>query len=318
MPIPAETHKPLISICIATYNQCNYIEKCITSVINQESEFTWELLIGDDQSTDGTSEKITQITSGLKNITHFRHKVRLGASANMQFLFGRAKGEYIAHLDGDDYWLPQKLQKQIQHLQSHPDHVAVYSNALTCNESGRITGQFNNLQDASIDLDMLLIHGNFLNNSSMILRRQQALEFCEICPPFLDYQGHLQHALKGPLAHMGECLAVYRHNSSTSMVASDNNHVRELYLAGILSVPKDRISVQTRTLALADFMRRVAFRSIRELNFPMLKYWWHRVSPLATEGKFKLLSASADVFIAQAIKQCVYRATNRAKVLYYY
>ena len=318
MTTPEDASTPLISICIATYNQSNYIEECIISVLSQESEFTWELLVGDDGSTDGTSQKIASLTSHLKNARHFRHETRLGASANMQFLFKKAKGEYVAHLDGDDYWLPHKLQKQIQHLLTHTNHVAIYSNALVCNEIGQITGRFNDVSDASIDLNMLMTHGNFLNNSSMILRRQQALEFCQIETPFLDYQGHLQHAGRGLLAHLGECLVVYRHNSSTSMVATANDHVRELYLAGILSVPANKTTPKIRTLALADFIRRVAFRSIRERNFSLFTHWWRRVSLLAPEGKLPLISASIAAFARQIVTKFRHSMKGTQKTLYHY
>ena len=73
-------------------------------------------------------------------IRYFRHENRLGPGGNYQFLIGQARGEYIAHLDGDDYWLPGKLTAQLGVLDVSPECVAVYANAICVNDAGALLG----------------------------------------------------------------------------------------------------------------------------------------------------------------------------------
>ena len=88
----------------------------------------------------------------------------------MRELLLRAQGDYVARVDGDDYWLPGKLARQIAYLQTHPHCTAVYTNAVTVDESGRYIGLFNDIGDARLTLANLLRRGNALNNSSVLFR----------------------------------------------------------------------------------------------------------------------------------------------------
>src|SRR5438034_6985558 len=92
--------RPIVSVCVVTYNQQDYIEDCLLSVLAQTPEIELEILVGDDCSTDGTAEIVERISALFPaRIVLYRHVANLGASANYQFLISRAKGDYIAHLD---------------------------------------------------------------------------------------------------------------------------------------------------------------------------------------------------------------------------
>lgn len=162
-----------VTVCITTCNQRTYIAECLRSVLAQTDDGILEVLIGDDCSDDGTSEVIAEIAGSCPQlVTHIRHGTRLGASKNTQSLIRRARGRYVARIDGDDYWLPGKIRQQVEYLDQHPECVAVYTNAITITkESGRV-GMFNDVGDASFDLAALLRRGNFLNNSSGMIRAE--------------------------------------------------------------------------------------------------------------------------------------------------
>lgn len=283
---------PDVTVCITTYNQQRYIRQCLESVLTQAGGVSLEILVGDDCSEDGTSEIISDVMAVHPGcLIHLRHSPRLGASANTQALLACARGRYIARLDGDDYWLPGKLRRQVAFLEAHPDCVAVYANARTISENGHTIGLFNDVGEQIFDLAALLRRGNFLNNSSALLRRELISAWLALDTPLIDYRVHLLHARNGMLGHIGEPLVAYRVNSAGSMVSGTNAQVRELYWQAILSVPRELVSDQDVTRGLADFMRRVFFRAVRSRDVSLLREWVPRVLAAAPVGKGRILGA---------------------------
>ncbi|MBM6721505.1 glycosyltransferase [Pseudoflavonifractor phocaeensis] len=110
-----------VSILLVTYNQHKYIRQAITSVISQNVNFRYELLIGDDCSTDLTKEIIDFFAKKYPDvIIPVYHAVNLGASENFFSLLTKARGEYIALLEGDDFWTSSdKLRIQAEFLDMH-------------------------------------------------------------------------------------------------------------------------------------------------------------------------------------------------------
>ena len=107
------TDRPLISVIIPTYNRLPLLKEAITSV--QEQTYTnWELIIVDDGSTDGTVEFIQQITDPKIHLIAFSHTGHIGQLINEGV--NNSIGEWLAFLDSDDLWLPQKLELQIHLL----------------------------------------------------------------------------------------------------------------------------------------------------------------------------------------------------------
>lgn len=120
---------PLISICIITYNQEKYIEKAIESVIAQQYDGPLEIILSDDHSTDGTAEICRHYQERFPDIIHFiQTPVNRGVVSNWMEATTHAKGEYIALLEGDDFWIDsEKLQKQHQILDHFSDVGFVFT-----------------------------------------------------------------------------------------------------------------------------------------------------------------------------------------------
>lgn len=120
-----------VSIFILTYNQENFIAKTIDSILMQKTNFPFQLVVGEDCSTDATriicekyasdcGDKIKLLPNLNKNI---------GLIANYMRTIKECDGKYIAICDGDDYWIDEnKLQKQVDFLESHLDFSIVYTN----------------------------------------------------------------------------------------------------------------------------------------------------------------------------------------------
>jgi glycosyltransferase involved in cell wall biosynthesis len=123
---------PLISICCTTYNHDNYIKQCLEGFLMQRTNFPYEILVHEDASTDNTAEIVKEYE--FKYPILFRciyQSVNQFAKQNTLFniLLPMARGKYIALCEGDDFWTdPNKLQKQVDFLETHPDYSMVCHN----------------------------------------------------------------------------------------------------------------------------------------------------------------------------------------------
>ena len=121
-----ENVRPTVSICCITYNHAPYIRSALDGFLMQETDFAYEILIHDDASTDGTADIIREYTARypdiIKPILREENQYSKGISNISIFNFPRARGEFIAMCEGDDYWTdPHKLRKQVDFLRAHPD-----------------------------------------------------------------------------------------------------------------------------------------------------------------------------------------------------
>lgn len=109
---PTPTH-PKVSVCVITYNQERYIRECLDSLVAQQTDFDFEIVVGDDCSTDGTRAIVEEFVARYPDIvrTNFQPS-NTGGSRNNLEVHAAARGDYVAHMDGDDYALPGKLQAQ--------------------------------------------------------------------------------------------------------------------------------------------------------------------------------------------------------------
>ncbi len=131
--------KPLVSVIMITYNEKEYISQALDSVLSQKVDFPYEILIGDDASTDGTQVILKKYAEKYrKKIRLFVRTKNLGPSRNAYELLIRAKGKYTATCEGDDYWIdPLKLQKQVDILEENPSLVGCAHKFTIVDESGK-------------------------------------------------------------------------------------------------------------------------------------------------------------------------------------
>ena len=127
-----------LSVIFITYNHRDYVEKALRSVLEQKTSFPFEVVVGDDHSTDGTQEILKRIADEYPEheaVSSDDRQVRLylrpentggRPTLNVYETTQRCTGEYLAYLEGDDYWTDQnKLQKQVDILEAHPEYTAV-------------------------------------------------------------------------------------------------------------------------------------------------------------------------------------------------
>lgn len=124
-----------VSVMVLAYNHEKYIRKALESMVNQQTNFKFEIVIGEDKSTDNTRAIIREYYEKYPNIIKplFRKK-NLGAARNVAATLRRCTGEYIAFMECDDFWTDSlKLQKQADFLDSHPEHSGVMCKTIVVN-----------------------------------------------------------------------------------------------------------------------------------------------------------------------------------------
>ena len=126
----------LVSIIMPSYNTADYIAESINSVIAQ-TYTNWELIIVDDCSTDDTDAVVTEFHDD--RIIYLKNDKNSGAAVSRNRAIMEAKGRWIAFLDSDDLWLPEKLEKQIHFMEENYYHFS-YTNYAEINSEGKKTG----------------------------------------------------------------------------------------------------------------------------------------------------------------------------------
>lgn len=121
------TNKPMVSVCVQTYKHASFIKECLDGILMQKTDFSFEILLGEDGSTDGTREICMEYAEKypdkIRLFLHHREnniKINGNPTGRFNFLYNlyTAKGKYIALCEGDDYWTdPLKLQKQVDFLE---------------------------------------------------------------------------------------------------------------------------------------------------------------------------------------------------------
>lgn len=260
-------HRLKISVCIVSFNHEQYISYCLASVISQRIDAELEILVGDDCSTDETRKIITEYTEKYPGLIFpIFHEKNLGASKNYQSLISKATGDFIAHLDGDDFWLPEKLAVQLNFFIQHSECVAVYSNAAVFDNQNRLLGAFNNLQPDVFDINYLLEKGNFLNHSSLIYRANLKNEILKIESNFIDYRIHLNLAKHGKLGYLNETFVVYRYQTLTSMMLNMPIRVEELYWEAILELDAENAKIESLKKSVSYFYFSACINALRRGN----------------------------------------------------
>jgi glycosyltransferase involved in cell wall biosynthesis len=208
-----------VSVLVMTYNHSRFIRQALDSVLMQQTKFDFEILISEDCSTDGTREIVAEYQRRCPD------KVRLLLSEknlHSNAIVGRgieaAQGEYIALLDGDDYWVsPHKMQKQADFLDKHPEFAICFHNARVLNEADlKRERNWTPADHPEVSTLEDLWLGNFIPTCSTMFRRGLIKEVPEwyntFTPMITDWPLHILNAEHGHIGYINEVMGVYRHH----------------------------------------------------------------------------------------------------------
>jgi glycosyltransferase involved in cell wall biosynthesis len=213
------TAMPKVSVFMMAYNHAPYVAQALDSALAQKTEFPVEIVIGEDNSTDGTRSIVKDYVQRYPTrIRALLHETNIGAHRNQIAVFEACKGEYLALLEGDDYWTdPLKLQKQVSFLDKNPDYALCFHNVLVLQNEATEGILYNQSTQSTTTTSLDLAIRNYIATVSCMLRRSFPTmpEWFERAPAG-DYSLHMMHARYGKIGYLPEVMAVYREHEQSS------------------------------------------------------------------------------------------------------
>ena len=216
--------KPTVSVCIITYNHAHNIRRCIEGALMQKTTFPFEIVIGEDCSTDGTREIIMDYSNCYPDIIRvITSGANVGAGENYKRTNHACRGEFIAYCEGDDYWIdPLKLQKQYETIRKYNSVLITHSTLVCSYINGKLSGEiyFRKAMDESGFLDVkdiitleshfhtssFFINAHFINNLPEWISQS----------PVGDYPVKVISAHLGGIYYINEFMSVYQKNTPGS------------------------------------------------------------------------------------------------------
>ncbi len=207
--------KPLVSVCVTAYNHEKFIEQCLDSILEQRTDFDYEILLGEDDSNDDTRKICKQYADKypdkIRLFLHDRSNViKIGGQPTGRYNFlynlSQARGKYIALCDGDDYWTDKhKLQKQVDFMNSHKDYSLCFHPVSVIGDTKQ---DLFPASKPSLMVEELLDH-NYIQTNSVMYRKQKYGEISTDTMPG-DLHLHLYHAQFGKIGYIDDVMSVYR------------------------------------------------------------------------------------------------------------
>lgn len=228
-----------VSIICITYNQKDYLRQALESMLSQQTDFKFEIILHDDVSTDGTKEIIHEYEAKypgiIKAIYEKENQYSKGVDFVASMIKETARGEYIAFCEGDDFWTDdRKLQLQYEALETHPECDMCACRGVTVTEDG--LDEISEIRPYSCDSilsveDVIKGGGQYLVTAGLFFRKkmyEDMLPFEKIIS--LDYAQQIKGALRGGIYYLDRKMAVYRRyaaGSWTNNVLKKNDQLKK-------------------------------------------------------------------------------------------
>ena len=203
---------PLVSIILPTYNCAAFLSHSIGTILSQTYN-SYEIIVIDDGSTDNTKEVLYPF---MQRIKYIRLEQNKGLPTARNIGVRSAQGKYIAFIDADDLWLPEKLQTDIEYFETHPEVSMVYSKHINIDEKGDdLNGNTKRQLPSGNIFLQLFSEQNFVISSSVVVRKEvfettglfdEQLVNCQ------DWDMWLRIAFHFKVAGINKPLVKYRHN----------------------------------------------------------------------------------------------------------
>lgn len=215
--------RPIVSVLVPTFNHGRYIRQALLSIVGQACDFPFEVLVGDDASSDDTLAIATEFADRYPGRVKVAGRPRnVGGHANFEGLVGLARGTFIAYCDGDDYWnTSHKLQKQVDHLRANPGVGAVHADFDRIVPAGsgwkRLAGSNMALgrRIPAGDVFDALLRENFIQACTLCVRTDLVRRYLGAGLPVAGYPVGdwplcIHVARHSEIHYLGESMAVYR------------------------------------------------------------------------------------------------------------
>ncbi len=215
-----------VSVLVPVYNLARFIEPCLLSLLEQQTDFEFEVIAIDDGSSDDSWSIMQRLARQWPTLRALQNEQNMGLARTQKRLLGEAKGAYLAYVDGDDLALPGKLQCQADYLDAHPGCTLCYHEAEMFDDEtdARIklfTRDYYNARylEPVMTREALIRFGVFVNASSIMFHRYDGMADAidEGCKIILDYPWHILNLSRNPgtLDFIPELLGRYRFHTQS-------------------------------------------------------------------------------------------------------
>jgi len=319
-----EIADPIVSVCVQTYWHENYIRKCLEGILEQKTNFEFEILLGEDDSPDNTRQICIEYAKKYpEKIRLFLHdranniKINGNPTGRFNFLYNlySARGKYITLCEGDDYWTdPNKLQKQVDFLEVNEDFAITFCNVLIKNENENIPA-YPGYQNEKVSSEYLIqtiptpkkvsdiydiAKGNFIHTPGVVFRnifRENPVPGYMKAVPIGDWPLYMYISRYGKIAYTDEIMTVYRvHNSGAFSSVSEArkeylglNQYPPMIQEGIFDNKILKIWENHLVSKLADFFKQY-LNLITENEFSILIENFNSLSPSILIKSIELLT----------------------------
>lgn len=226
---------PKVTVCVVTYNQEMYIRQCLQSIVNQVTDFYFDVLVADDCSTDRTRLIVREFAEKYPDIVKpIFHEINMGPYQNYVYVHELASGDYVAHIDGDDLMFDNKLQSQSRILDSNPECTAVWhrvdffdDGGCYCSGMGADLSPFKKgvvLFEDAIRLGYVSVH-------SSLMYRKTARSPEPVRTDIIDLYRTWDLLSDGPGFVLNEVLGGYRVSSTGSILGNSKANISRLAIA---------------------------------------------------------------------------------------
>lgn len=303
--------KPLVSICVQTFQHVDYIKDCLEGILAQKTTFPFEILLGEDYSTDGTRDiciaYAKEFPNKIKLFLHQReNNIKIGENSTGRFNFlynvFSSQGKYIALCEGDDFWTDDyKLQKQVDFLEKNNDYgICFHETKVLWDDSNKSLAvslnrdfPWNNMsQDRTVYYMADVLKGPFMATASVMIRREL---FPDKFPSWINeaYSGDITFyaIILGDykVKYLNEVMAVYRRHSGGITRLHKNNKVlvNRIYILNEINQYYDFKYEQLIKVSMKDYILSLKKISLNELGF--LGELYRNTRLISNKTFFKLL-----------------------------
>ncbi len=265
---------PKVSVCVVCYNQEKYIAQCLQSIVDQKTDFPFEVLVSDDCSKDGSPGIVEDFARRYPEIIRpILNKTNLGPFKNYALVHGKATGQYVAHMDGDDYALEGKLQAQVDFLDRHPEVNIVWHRMRYCFEPGNeLKTDFIRAsllpRDGFSRRELIALGAVGLHSSKMY--RAACNRGLVLPDKFLDQHLDVEHVGTGKAHILPELFGVYRVGIG---IATRGESTREILLEIIERQLKKYPAYRQSVHARLSVLLLSAVKNFRKVSGRLLRLW---------------------------------------------
>ncbi len=263
------TDNSLVSVCIAVYNRENFILHALRSVLNQTYQ-NFEIIIIDDGSTDHTVNKISSIKDSRIKLS--KNTTNKGVVYTRNRYLEETKGEYIAILDSDDEWLPEKLEKQIEFFKSNPRYGICGTYTKRQYDNGNSNIWKYPLTDE--ELRVRLFWGSGMVHSSVMIKshiiKDNNIKYNSLLKQAEDYDLIRQLMRKTKGANIGEVLTIYNIHGQQFTEKAKEEQVSEAFKVALRYTNDNGLALNDTQInaykKVSDYTYSLHIIELKELN----------------------------------------------------